>query len=394
MKWFDNTVLDSIRHRWIAGGLVAAIALFATFAVVACSSPEPTATPEPTPTPVPTATPIPATATPKPPDPTPTPTPTATPEPSPYEAFKGVNGIVDPENFGWPRLIETSEGSITIDAPPERVHYLSLGHAEIGAALVGADKTAAIYPFFSDPEVSNISDLLSDVQVIGFEPEEVVALDPDIAIASQYTSPDLVNVVAAAGIQVVRVSEEGGSSGDVPNILLMGYMLGAEDRALELVEEVRSRVQFVADQILGYQKQDVGLPGVLAISKYVDIYAAGGNTNLDEIIEAAGGYNPAKESGIDSFQQVSMESIAAINPDVIILTQPLESALEFAGELRNSPVLQDVPAIVNDEVHPVNPTQFTTLSHWNVRGIEELAKLLYPRAFADHEFEDFGPYIP
>ena len=400
MTWFDSTVRDLTRRRSMAAGLVAAIAMIATVAVVACSTPEPTATPAPTATPIPaTVTPVPTatsvpTATPKPPDPTPTPTPMATPEPHPYAAFKDVNGIVDPENFGWPRSIETADGMVTIDAPPERVHYLSLGHAEIGAALVGADRTAAIYPFFSDPEVSNISDLVSDVQVIGFEPEEVVALAPDIAIASQYTSPDLVNVVAGAGIQVVRVSQEGGSSGDVPNILLMGYMLGAEDRALELAAEVQSRVEFVADQILGYQKQDVGLPGVLAISKYVDIYAAGANTNLDEIIEAAGGYNPAKESGIDSFQQVSIESIAAINPDVIILTQPLASALEFAGELRNSSVLQDVPAIVNDEVHPVDPAQFTTLSHWNVRGIEELAKLLYPRAFENHEFKDFEPYTP
>lgn len=388
MRLFNHRHESWSRRGLVATGFVAALAMCAAFVVVACSAPEPT------PAPAPTATPIPATATPKPPDPSPTPTATPTPEPPPYAVFQTVNGIVDPDNFGWPRTIETSEGVVRLDAPLERVHYLSLGHAEIGAALIGADRTAAVYPFFSDPEVSNISDLLSDVQVIGFEPEEVVALDPDIAIASQYTSPDLVNVVAGAGIPVVRVKEEGGSSGDIPNILLMGYMLGAEDRALELVEEVQARVEFVADQILGYQRQDAPLPGVLAISKYVDIYAAGGNTNLDEIILAAGGYNPAKASGIDSFQQVSIESIAAINPDVIILTQPLESALEFAEELRSSPVLQDVPAIVNEQVYPVDTTYFTTLSHWNVRGIEELAKLLYPRAFTDHEFTDFDPYIP
>ena len=418
----------------LLSAIIAVIAAVMALAAIACSSPEPTATAVPTPVPAPTATPVPPTptvalstptptpspvpqpsptntptATPVPPTPTtapdtPTPTPkpeptltpspTATPTPQPNEAFKAVEGIVNPGNFGWPRTVESSEGAVTIQAPPERVHFLSLGHAEIGAALIDIEKFTAVYSFFVDPNVSNVSDELANVPVIGFEPEEVVALQPDIAIASQYTNPDLVNVVKSAGIPVVRVSEEGGSSGDIPNILFMGYMLGAEDRALELAAEIEARITYIEARILPHQKQDVALPGVLAISKYTDIYAAGGNTNLDEIITAAGAFNPAKEAGIDSFQQVSIESIAAINPDVIIITQPMESGITFADELRASPVLQDVPAIVNDQIHPVNTTYFTTLSHWNVRGIEELAKLLYPRAFTDHEFKDFEPYNP
>ena len=418
----------------LQSAIIAVIASAMTLAAIACSSPEPTATSVPTPVPAPTATAVPPTptvtlttptptpspkrepsptytptATPVPPTPTtapdtPTPTPkpeptltpspTATPTPQPNEAFKAVQGIVNPDNFGWPRTVESSEGAVTLQAPPERVHFLSLGHAEIGAALIETEKFTAVYSFFVDPDVSNVSDQLSTVPVIGFEPEEVVALQPDIAIASQYTNPDLVNVVKSAGIPVVRVSEEGGSSGDIPNILLMGYMLGAEVRALELAAEIESRINFVEAHILPHQKQDVALPGVLAISKFTDIYAAGGNTNLDEIITAAGAYNPAKEAGIDSFQQVSIESIAAINPDVIIITQPMESANGFADELRASPVLQDVPAIVNDQIHPANTTYFTTLSHWNVRGIEELARLLYPRAFTGHEFKDFEPFKP
>ena len=405
----------------LMAAFIAAMATVATLAAIACSSPDPTptvaptATPAPTatqlpptptvaPTTAPTATPVPPTPTeipdtptPKPtpkPEPTLTPSPTATPTPEPLEAFKSVDGIVDPENFGWPRTVKSSEGTVTLQEPPDRVHFLSLGHAEIGAALIDTGKFTAIYPFFTDLDVSNVSDLLADVPVIGFEPEEVVALEPDIAIASQYTNPELVNVVKSAGIPVVRASEEGGSSGDIPNILLMGYILGAEDEALELAAEIEDRIRFVETSIAPHQKQDVSLPGVLAISKFTDIYAAGGNTNLSEIITTAGAFDAAEDAGIDSFQQVSMESIAAINPDVIIITQPLESGIQFADELRNSPVLQDVPAILSDQVHPVNTTYFTTLSHWNVRGIEELARLLYPRAFTDHEFEDFKPYTP
>ena len=380
------TIRPLMQYNKMLGPVALALtACILSIAALACSTPEPTPTPLP-----PTASPPDV----KPTELPPTPTPSPTPEPDPLTRFQEATGIQDPSNFGWPRTVSSSEGVVTLDGPPTKVHFLSLGHAEIGVALIGTDRLTAVYPFFQDPEVSNVSDLLADVPVIGFEPEEVVALEPDIVIASQFTNPDLVGVVQSAGIPVIRASEDGGGDGDIPNILLIAYALGAETRALELISEIETRLEYVQDSIIYHQKQDVGLPGVLAISRFTDIYAAGSNTNLDEIILAAGAYNPAAEAGIDSYQQVSIESIAAINPEMIIITQPSESAVEFAEELRASPVLQDVPAVVNGAVHPVDPTYFTTLSHWNVRGIEELAKLLYPRAFPDHEFADFEPYQP
>ena len=104
--------------------------------------------------------------------------------------FKDVAGIVDATNFGWPRDIETSEGLVTLEKPPTRVHSLSLGHTEILAALMDFSKVSAVYSFFTDPEQSNIADLSKSHNLIGFDPEEVVALDPEIVIASRFTDAD------------------------------------------------------------------------------------------------------------------------------------------------------------------------------------------------------------
>ena len=56
----------------------------------------------------------------------------------------------------------------------------------------------------------------------------------------------------------------------------------------------------------------------------------------------------------------------------------------------SSPALADVPAIKNGEVHYVVPKYHTTLSHWTVRGIGQLASLLWPSAFDGVKFEDFS----
>jgi len=299
--------------------------------------------------------------------------------------FVDIEGIVDPTNFDWPRSVETSEGVIVIDAPPKKLHSVSLGHSEILAALMDFDRLSAVYSFFVDDEQSNIAELSADHTMIGFAPEEVVALEPEMIIASRYTNADTIALMGDAGIPVARTSLENSALGNVPNILLIGYMIGAEAEAIALADEIEARMSFITNVL----PADSDKPRVLSVSKWTSAFAAGSGTTEGGIIEQAGGINAAADSGIEGHQQVSIESIAAINPDVIIVPQPLDGANTFIEELTSSPALVEVPAVKNGQIFYVAPKYHTTLSHWNVRGIERLATLLFPSAFSGVTFEDF-----
>ena len=355
--------------------MVLAVAVIASFAACAEGDVEVAPTVAPTATAEPTAT-----ATPEP-----------TVEPTPVgpdlSRFADVPEIVDPTNYGWPRSVETTKGVITLDAPPEKIHSLSLGHTEILAALMDFERLSAVYSFFVDEEQSNIAGLSADHNMIGFDPEEVVALEPDVIVASRFTNADTVALLNGAGNLVVRTALENSALGNVPNILLIGYLIGAEAEAVALVEDIEARMEVISDLLPGGDK-----PRVLSISKFTSVFAAGSGSTEGGIIEQAGGINAAADSGIEGHLQVSVESIAAINPDVIIVPQPLEGAGLFIEELVSNAALADVPAVKNGEVHYVLPKYHTTLSHWNVRGIEQLAGLLYPEAFAGVTFEDFSSW--
>ena len=355
--------------------MVLAVAVIAAFAACAEGDVEVAPTVAPTATAEPTAT-----ATPEP-----------TVEPTPVgpdlSRFADVPEIVDSTNYGWPRSVETTEGVITLDAPPEKIHSLSLGHTEILAALMDFERLSAVYSFFVDEEQSNIAGLSADHNMIGFDPEEVVALEPDVIVASRFTNADTVALLNGAGNLVVRAALENSALGNVPNILLIGYLIGAEAEAVALVEDIEARMEVISDLLPGGDK-----PRVLSISKFTSVFAAGSGSTEGGIIEQAGGINAAADSGIEGHLQVSVESIAAINPDVIIVPQPLEGADLFIEELVSNAALADVPAVKNGEVHYVLPKYHTTLSHWNVRGIEQLAGLLYPEAFAGVTFEDFSSW--
>ena len=308
---------------------------------------------------------------------------TAVPTPNPW----AVPGIVDPDNFGWPRVVQLGDDLVTIEGPPERLLTLSLGHDEIVAALIGADTVVGAGSFTSNETYSNVPTVFAHLPAVARDPEVVVALDPDLVIVSKFTKQDLVESIQSTGITVARTALESSAEGHETNIRLVAYMLGAEASAEVLIEDIRGRIEFIQSRTGRFIGDK---PTVLSISRFSDsISAAGGGSTEGGIIEQAGGINAAAEAGLEGFQTVSLESIVAINPDVIIITQPDPGAGELRDELLGDPALAGVPAVADGRVVLAAPRYFTTLSHWNVRGIEELAAELYPEAFAGVVFKDF-----
>ena len=306
--------------------------------------------------------------------------------------YPAVPGIVDVANRGWPREIETSEGVVRLEAAPQRILALSLGHDEMLLALVPRERFAGVGPFTADLTYSNVADQVAGMDTVQSGVENVLAARPDVVVVSRYTKADLVALIKEAGVPVVRSALESSAAGNIPNILLLGYLLGVEERALELVAEIERRLAVVSERVPA--PGDPSRPAVLAIARWSETtFAAGDGSTEGGIIEAAGGVNAAAREGIISHQSVSMESIAAMNPDVILITQPADSGgTDLRGDLLGARALGEVPAIANERVMVADPRHYTTLSHWNVRGIEETARLLYPDRFRDVTFSDFAPY--
>ena len=307
--------------------------------------------------------------------------------------YPAVPGIVDVSNRGWPREVETSEGVVRLDAAPQRILALSLGHDEMLLALVPRDRFAGVGPFAANPTYSNVADQVAGMATVHSGVENVLAMQPDLVVVSKYTKADMVALIKEAGVPVMRSALENSAAGNIPNILLLGYLLGVEERALELVAEIEGRLAVVTERVP--DPGDPARPVVLAIARFAESTSAAGDGSTEGgIIEAAGGVNAAARDGIVSHQSVSVESIAAMNPDVILITQPADSGgTELRDDLLGYRALAGVPAIADRQVFVADPRYYTTLSHWNVRGIEETARLLYPDRFRDVTFSDFAPYF-
>ncbi len=337
-------------------------------------------------TPTPTATPTQAPA----PAPTPTPTATLVPTATPISLaseFEGVPGIVDPTNFGWPRQVEGLNGMATIPSKPSRVITASVGHDEIAVSLIPLARLVGVGEATKNATFSNVAHLVQDTPTITRDPETIIALSPDAVVTSPFFAAEGIDALSRLGIPVVQTDLIQGPEERIESILLMGYILGEEERAIEFAAEVRDRY----DSLASVTDAASPKPRVLALTQYSDtIWTAGAGSTEGGIITAAGGINTAEEAGITGNMTTNLEGVIAMAPDVVIIPQPADfGAGEFRQSLLENAALAEVPAIKNGQVHVVESKRFTTLSHWNILGIEALARILWPDLFPnpiDYEF--------
>ena len=314
-----------------------------------------------------------------------TPTPT-----SPVgTSFDGVPGIVDPTNIGWPREVEGYNGRVVIAAKPERIISASIGHDEVTYALVPFERVVGVDPFSKNQIYSNVADLVQDVAEISREPEVLLARNPDVIVTSIFFDSETVDALSGVGISVVQAELKSDPEGQINNILLMGYIYGEEERAVALAQEVRAR--YDALQAIVSPKPEGSRLTVLPIVSFADqLYTAGAGSTEGGVIGAAGGINAAAEAGLEGNPAISLESIIAMNPEVIIITQPSDSGEPVKESLLTNAALAEVPAIRDGRVYVVDPKSYTTLSFWNVRGAEDLARILWPEDLGGVESGGFS----
>ena len=303
-------------------------------------------------------------------------------------SLAGVRGIVDSSNSGWPREVEGLNGIVSIPAKPTRIITASVGHDEMTLALVPNDRLVAVGAATKNFTYSNVASLAQEKPEITRDPEVIIAQSPDVVVTSPFFPVDVIDALQRAGIPVIQTDLIQGPEERINSILLMGYIFGEEERAFEFADEVQARYE----SLIAVTSVNSPRPSVLALTQYSDtLWVAGGDSTEGGVIVAAGGVNAAEVAGVQGNQTTSLEGVISMAPEVIIIAQPLEfGAEEFLQSLLDHEALAEVPAIKNGAVHIVESKHFTTLSYWNIRGAEDLARMLWPDDFSEKPAESFS----
>lgn len=303
------------------------------------------------------------------------------------------------ENKGAKNITDMANRSVQIPASVDRVIATAPPMTTI-IYMLAPDKLTGVNFEWTDTELKYVPNQYKDIPVVGGwfgsqdgSYEEFIASEPDMVVES---------IDEGMGVNVDTVNERQAKFGEIPvvavvnannvetipeSITFMGEILGAQDKAKELVDFDEKYINLVKERTANMSDADKKT-----------VYYAEGNDGLQtnpaggthgQLIDLVGGKNVADENqgNSSSGYQVSIEQVIKWNPDVIITTDP-----DFYNSVYSDSNWKDIDAVKNKEVYlsPQSPFKwFDRPSGANIIiGIPWVAKVIYPDQYKDINMVD------
>ena len=274
------------------------------------------------------------------------------------------------------RLIDPSGIPQTLGAPPNRILSGVLASDEILTALVPSERLAGVTYLVDEPGLSDVAKLLPpDLPRIHAEAETMLALRPDLVVLASYTRATTVRLLAAAGVPVVRFQWYRSFADIMDSIRMLAAAVGADDNGARLVDDMRRRIAEVEERARGLPR-----PRVLY---YGGGYSAGEDTLIDAMITLAGGHNVARDVGLQGQARLPLEVAVSLRPEVIVVSEwERSTGGNGAAAFLHHPVWAEVPAVREERVYGIKGAWLTSVSHYSVKALEAIARVLHPEAFS------------
>lgn len=259
--------------------------------------------------------------------------------------------------------------SVSVEGTPRAVIPLAPNATELVAAAAGVDRLAGVA--VSDDFPPGI-DALPRFQSLPLDTETLVSLQPDLAIGStDVNAAEAADGLAALGIPTYLFQFD--EVGDVPRALRTLDTLLTTTGGAPVADAFERRVAGVQEAVRPYTS-----PRVLLLVGDETLYAFGRDSYASELVRLAGGDNLTDVYPGDR-SQPSDEAVLEMAPEVIVV---LAEDYDPSRLLREHPTFFTLPAVQNDRVYGLDPDLVSRPGPRLVEGLERLARLLHPEAFA------------
>jgi len=207
--------------------------------------------------------------------------------------------------------------------------------------------------------------------------EKILALEPDLIIASSLANDDVLQTLRKTGIPLATINKQSSVAGTMEMIKDIGLLCGKEAESLELVAGLSRRIKAVEQKVEGLARPTCYY--VIDFGQFDS--TATGDTYIDEMISIAGGDNVAKDG---RYWTYSKELLAEKNPQIIILTSHWGSDFESTKQLFcSSSVYKDLSAVKTDSIYPIDNNAVDRQGPRTAQAIEDFARIFHPQAMAE-----------
>lgn len=279
---------------------------------------------------------------------------------------KDAAGIALTDGLGREVKLEAAAQRIVSIAPSNTEILFALG---AGDRVVGRDE-ASDYPqaALALPTVGGWS---------GFSTEAIVALKPDLVLAAEINTPELVSQLEKLGLTVYYLSNPKTLEDLYKNIEIVAALTGRDPA--KLTDSLKARVAAVDEKIAPLSYTPTVFYEVDATDPSKP-WTVGPGTFIDLLITRAGGQNIVSLAGItDAYPQIGLEQLVTTPPAIILLGDSNYGVT--AEAVASRPGWDTLDAVIEGNVFPFDDNLVTRPGPRLVDGLEALARLLHPEVF-------------
>jgi len=263
---------------------------------------------------------------------------------------------------------------VTLSAPAKRVVSLAPSNTEVLFAVGAGEQIVGRDEFSDYPAEAAAIDSVGG-SMGEYSAEAIVALEPDLVLAAEINTPELVNQLESLGVTVYYLSNPHTLEEMYTNLEIVAALTGHD--ATELIDSLKARVAAVDEKIASTSER----PSVfyeIDGSDSAKPYSYGPGTFGNLLIERAGGFNIGSEA-TDPYPQISLEQIVVADPSIIILGDSMWGVTSEAVIAREG--WSTIAAVKSSQIFPIDDNLISRPGPRLVDGLEALAKILHPGLF-------------
>jgi iron complex transport system substrate-binding protein len=273
-------------------------------------------------------------------------------------------------------FIDATGKSFTIEQPPARVVALSPSAVELLYA-VGA-------PPIARPSSATVPEAAKSLPEVGtsYQPnfEQIATQNPDFILAdAQIQNAQTVDQLAKLGVPVFSVRVQ--NVADVPaSLRLLGNVMGTNEQGEKAAQDLETKLQSVQSKLPPESER----PTVFLMVGTGDAFWGAKPDSFAGDVAARLGAKNLVQSGPDTsqfpgFTSYSLEQLATIDPDVILVMSVVPNAPPTSRQLANNPAWSGLRAVKDGHVYEVPTDALVTSAGPRVSDlIDAIFPMLYP----------------
>ena len=215
--------------------------------------------------------------------------------------------------------------------------------------------------------------------------EQVVALAPDVVLATAINRRETVDALARIGVPVYATDPHS-VDGMIASVENIGKILHAEKNAAPLAEDLRGRLSNLDRRMAGIEPRRV-----LFVVWTAPLISIGSGTFIADALRRAGARSVVETT--EEWPRVNLEEIVRLQPEFLVFPGAHGGDTQHGIDaLRARPGWRDLDAlrrgkivIISDAINRPAPRM--------VDAVEQLARALHPESFARSELSTAPAYL-